>query len=216
MTSVDHVERLGRDGWVTRAVVLGGLCLLLQQVPVSYRIDFFGQVSDGASLIHLHAGLLLAIALLERDRSVVAGCFLLTFAGWTVRQLYFNDWRPGAGLLWGGATYAFALGWSLACARWMEWPRPDGQRVMRRDLVRFAGIGLLLYPLVLALTGFSIVMLSTPGLAVGTVFQMFFAKQLGVAVVTLPVMVAWRERGHPAPRTAHASHWLWLVVLAAG
>ena len=68
----------------------------------------------------------------------------------------------------------------------------------------------------LALTGFSIVMLSTPGLAVGTVFQMFFAKQLGVAVVTLPVMVAWRERGHPAPRTAHASHWLWLVVLAAG
>ncbi|WP_284449217.1 EAL domain-containing protein [Pseudoxanthomonas mexicana] len=216
MTSVDHVERLGRAGWVTRVVALGGLCLLLQQVPVSYRIDFLGQVSDGASLIHLHAGLLLAIALLERDRRVVAGCFLLTFVGWTVRQLYFNDWRPGAGLLWGGATYAFALGWSLACARWMEWPRPDGQRVMRRDLVRFAGIGLLLYPLVLALTGFSVIMLSTPDLAVGTVFQMFFAKQLGVAVVTLPLMVAWRERGHPVPRTAYASHWLWLVVLAAG
>ncbi len=199
-----------------QGVALGGLCLLLQQVPVSYRIDFLGQVSDGASLIHLHTGLLLAIALLERDRRVVAGCFLLTFAGWTVRQLYFNDWRPGAGLLWGGATYAFALGWSLACARWMEWPRPDGQRVMRRDLVRFAGIGLLLYPLVLALTGLSVIMLSTPDLAVGAVFQMFFAKQLGVAVVTLPLMVAWRERGHPVPRTAYASHWLWLVVLAAG
>mgnify|MGYP006203861751 CR=1 FL=1 len=157
MTIVDPVERLRRAGWVTRAVALGGLCLLLQQVPVSYRIDFFGQVSDGASLIHLHAGLLLAIALLERDRRVVAGCFLLTFAGWTVRQLYFNDWRPGAGLLWGGATYAFALGWSLACARWMEWPRPDGQRVMRRDLVRFAAIGLLLgaAPLAIAQENFS-------------------------------------------------------------
>ena len=28
MTSVDHVERLRRAGWVTRAVALGGLCLL--------------------------------------------------------------------------------------------------------------------------------------------------------------------------------------------
>ncbi len=126
MTSVDHVERLRRAGWVTRAVALGGLCLLLQQVPVSYRIDFLGQVSDGASLIHLHAGLLLAIALLERDRRVVAGCFLLTFVGWTVRQLYFNDWRPGAGLLWAGPrTHSRWAGVWHALAGWSGRVRTD-------------------------------------------------------------------------------------------
>ncbi len=101
----------------------------------------------------------------------------------------------------GGGRYLFTLGWSLACARWVGWPRPEGQRVQRRDLIRFAAIGLLLYPLVLALVGFSIALVSTSGAAVSTVFQMFFAKQFGVAVVTLPVVVAWRERGHPAPRS---------------
>ena len=196
-------------------LLLGGLSLLLQQIPVSYRIDFFGQVAD-ASLIHLHAGLLLAIAMLERDRRVVAGCFLVTFAGWTVRQLYFDGWRPGAVLAWGAASYLFTLGWSLACARWAGWPRPDGQRVQRRDLIRFAAIALLLYPLVLALVGFSIALVSTSSAAVSTVFQMFFAKQFGVAVVTLPVMVAWRERGHRAMRPEVGSHWLWLLALGAG
>ena len=116
----------------------------------------------------------------------------------------------------GGANYLFTLGWSLACARWLGWPRPEGQRVQRPDLIRFAAIGLLLYPLVLALVGFSIALVSTSGAAVSTVFQMFFAKQFGVAVVTLPVVVAWRERGHPAPRSEAAWHWLWLVALGAG
>ena len=215
MTSVDHVEGVWRAGRAAKVLLLGGLCLLLQQVPVSYRIDFFGQVAD-ASLVHLHAGLLLAIAMLERDRRVVAGCFLVTFAGWMVRQLYFDGWRLGAVLAWGAASYLFTLGWSLACARWVGWPRPEGQRVQRRDLIRFAAIGLLLYPLVLALVGFSIALVSTSGAAVSTVFQMFFAKQFGVAVVTLPVVVAWRERGHPAPRSEAAWHWLWLVALGAG
>ena len=215
MTSVAHVEGVWRAGRAAKVLLLGGLCLVLQQIPVSYRIDFFGQVAD-ASLVHLHAGLLLAIAMLERDRRVVAGCFLVTFAGWMVRQLYFDGGRPGAVLAWGGANYLFTLGWSLACARWLGWPRPEGQRVQRPDLIRFAAIGLLLYPLVLALVGFSIALVSTSGAAVSTVFQMFFAKQFGVAVVTLPVVVAWRERGHPAPRSEAAWHWLWLVALGAG
>lgn len=215
MTSVAHVEGVWRAGRAAKVLLLGGLCLVLQQIPVSYRIDFFGQVAD-ASLVHLHAGLLLAIAMLERDRRVVAGCFLATFAGWMVRQLYFDGGRPGAVLAWGGANYLFTLGWSLACARWLGWPRPEGQRVQRPDLIRFAAIGLLLYPLVLALVGFSIALVSTSGAAVSTVFQMFFAKQFGVAVVTLPVVVAWRERGHPAPRSEAAWHWLWLVALGAG
>lgn len=212
----DHADSQARGlGVSTRVLLLGGLCLLLQQVPVSYRIDFFGQQSD-ASLIHLHAGLLLAIAMLERDRRVVAGCFLLAFAGWTVRQLYFDAWQPSLVLAWGAASYLFTFGWSLLCAHWTGWPREPGQRVQRRDLIRFAAIGLLLYPLMLALVGFSIAAVSTSTAAISTVFQMFFAKQFGVAVVTLPLVVAWRERGHPAPRMDAASHWLWPIALGAG
>lgn len=212
----DHADSRARGlGVSTRVLLLGGLCLLLQQVAVGYRIDFFGQVSD-ASLIHLHAGLLLALAMLEHDRRVVAGCFLLTFAGWTVRQLYFDAWRPGPVLAWGTASYLFAFAWTLLCARLAGWPRAPGQRVQRRDLIRFAAIGLLLYPLILALVGFSIAMISTSSAAISTVFQMFFAKQFGVAVVTLPLVVAWRERGHAPPRSEAALHWLWSIALGAG
>ncbi|HJS35261.1 MAG TPA: bifunctional diguanylate cyclase/phosphodiesterase [Pseudoxanthomonas sp.] len=213
---VDHadIQARGLHG-STKVLLLGGLCLLLQQVPISYRIDFFGEQAD-ASLIHLHAGLLLAIAMLERDRRVVAGCFLLTFAGWTVRQLYFDQWQPGPVLAWGAASYLFTLGWSLVCAQWMRWPRAPGQRVQRRDLIRFAAIGLLLYPLALSLAGFSIAAISTSALAISSAFQMFFAKQFGVAVVTLPLVVAWRERGYPTPRLDVGSHWMWPVMLGTG
>ena len=84
-----------------QVLLLGGMCLLLQQIPIRYRIDFFGELAD-ASLIHLHTGLLLAIAMLVRDARVVAGCFALTFAGWMLRQLYlFDDGRPTWTLAWG-------------------------------------------------------------------------------------------------------------------
>ena len=73
-----------------QVLLLGIACLLLQQVTIHYRIDFFGYVSD-ASLIHLHTGLLLAIAMLVRDARVVAACFLLAFIGWALRQIYLHD-----------------------------------------------------------------------------------------------------------------------------
>lgn len=213
----DHAGQPVRGlGGSMQVLVLGGLCLLLQQVPIRYRIDFFGEIAD-ASLIHLHTGLLLAIAMLVRDRRVVAGCFALTFVGWTLRQLYlFDDGQPTWMLAWGAATYLLQFAWTLACARWMGWPRNTGARLQRGDLVRFAAIGLLLFPLVMALLGLSIVLVSSPADALSAAFQMFFAKQFGVVVVTLPLVIGWLERSEPTPRTGTGTHWLWPLTLGLG
>ncbi|MBA3930827.1 MAG: hypothetical protein C0521_14700, partial [Xanthomonas sp.] len=199
-----------------QVLLLGGLCVLLQQIPIRYRIDFFGEVVD-ASLIHLHTGLLLAIAMLVRDWRVVAGCFALACAGWMFRQTYlFDGGRPTVMLAWGVSGYLLQYAWTMACARWMGWPRASGARLQRSDLLRFAAIGLLLYPLVLALLGLSIVLVTSPAGATSTAFQMFFAKQFGVAVVTLPLVIGWQERATPSPRSDVATHWLWPVALGLG
>ncbi|HEV7269686.1 MAG TPA: bifunctional diguanylate cyclase/phosphodiesterase [Pseudoxanthomonas sp.] len=199
-----------------QVLLLGGMCLLLQQIAVRYRIDFFGEVAD-ASLIHLHTGLLLAIAMLARDARVVAGCFVVTFVGWTFRQMYlFDGGRPTWMLAWGAGSYLLQYAWTLLCVRWMGWPRRRGARVQRDDLIRFAGIGLLLYPLVTAVLGLSVVLLSSPADAVSTAFQMFFAKQFGVVVVTLPLVIGWQERAALAPRADAGRHWVWPVALGLG
>ncbi|MCR6625131.1 MAG: bifunctional diguanylate cyclase/phosphodiesterase [Pseudoxanthomonas sp.] len=213
----DHAGQPVRGlGASMQVLVLGGLCLLLQQVPIRYRIDFFGEIAD-ASLIHLHTGMLLAIAMLVRDRRVVAGCFALTFVGWTLRQLYlFDNGQPTWMLGWGAVTYLLQFAWTLACVRWMGWPRHAGARMQRSDLVRFTAIGLLLFPLVMALLGLSIVLLSSPADALSAAFQMFFAKQFGVVVVTLPLVIGWLERSERAPRSGAGTHWLWPVALGVG
>ena len=70
--------------WVTtrggKILLLGGLCLLLQQVAVPYLLELWGH-SAKASLVHLHAGLLLAIAILDRDRWVMPGCYAVVLFG---------------------------------------------------------------------------------------------------------------------------------------
>lgn len=195
-----------------KILLLGALCVIAQQIAIGYRIDFMGRTAD-ASLIHLHAGLLLAIALLDPDRRVAVGCFVLTALGWAARQWLLSpgDWPP---LLWGaGAWIAVGL-WTLACADWMQWPRDAvRRRIDRRGLGRLALFALLIYPAGLALLGGTIVIIEQPVVALSSIFQMFFAKQFGVAVITLPLMVAWTERGNDAPRHRRGAGWGWLVAL---
>ena len=210
-----HAEEPGL-GRGAKVLLLGALCVLLQQLSVSYRIAFFGEESL-ASLVHLHTGLLLAIAMLERDRWVLAGCFLATLGGWTARHYYLDGGGADRILAWGVAVHLFNFGWTLSCASLMGWPRErPAATVQRRDLFRFAGIGLLLYPVGLALAGSTVAFLTTPETALSVVFQTLFAKQFGVAVVTLPLVVAWGERGQKSPTLSAMRHWWWPVLLAAG
>jgi EAL domain-containing protein (putative c-di-GMP-specific phosphodiesterase class I)/GGDEF domain-containing protein len=194
-----------------KILLLGLLCLLLQRIPIPYRIDFFGSQAN-ASLIHLQAGVLLAIAMLDRDRWVLVGTFFITFLGWTVRQSS-DDGGPTLTLLWGLAVSALGWAWTVACARWAGWPRStETRRVRQADLISFAGAGLLLYPAGWALLGASIVLLSTPQVAVSDLFQTFFAKQFGVAVVTMPLVIVWCERGRQ-PSQMPKRGWWWPLLL---
>jgi len=199
-----------------KILLLGGLCVLAQQVAISYRIDFFGATAN-ASLIHLHAGLLLAIALLETDRRVVLGCLGVTALGWAARQWSMApyEWPP---LLWGAFAWILTSAWTLACAQWAGWPRdPERRRIDRRGLGRLVVTGLFVFPAGWALLGGTILVIEQPAVAVSSIFQMFFAKQFGVAVVTLPLMVAWTEREQLAPhRRSGLSGWGWPLALIAG
>lgn len=195
-----------------KILLWGLLCVLAQQVAVSYRIDFFGNTAN-ASLIHLHAGLLLALALLEPDRRVVLATLAITAMGWAVRQW---SMEPGqiAPLVWGALMWVLVSAWTLACARWAGGPEPHG-RLDRHGLSRLALYGLLVYPAGLAMLGGTMAVIAPPVEALSAAFQMFFAKQFGVAVITLPLVVAWRE-GRQSFRRGRAAGWAWPLALIAG
>lgn len=196
-----------------RILLLGALCLVLQQISVPYVLDVMGFEESGG-LLHLHTALLLAIAMLERDRWVVFGCFFVTTLGWIVRA-----WLASYDAM---AFYSAPLvllvsfGWTLLCARWMGWPKPpDRKRVERRDLIPFAVIGLLVFPTGLTL----MVSLTSLHLSVqqqvSWALQVWFAKHFGVVVLTFPLVLAWCERNQPGiQRRSIGLLWPTLLALA--
>ncbi len=198
-----------------RIVLLGLASLLLQQVTVGYRINFGGLVQD-ASLVHLHVGLLLAIALLDRDRWVLAGATAFAFVGWCARQLHF-DGGASPVLAWGAVAWLINFGWMLLCARWIGWPRaPHRAQLLRSELPRLAFVLLLVYPLGRAVISATVWVIDLRlDAVISTVFQTFFAKQFGVAVLTLPLLLAWTEsRRRPPPgRASRALRLLWPLLL---
>ena len=111
----------GRAGSIA---LLGALCLVLQQLAVPYTLEVMGVKESSASLLHLHTGMLLAIAMLNRDRWVLAGCFIITTLGWMVRA-WLSSYEAIQFLV--GPLVAFAaFGWTLLCVHWMGWPKPEG------------------------------------------------------------------------------------------
>ncbi len=198
--------------WQGRVLWLGSLALLLQQIPVPYLLALPGAEAApaSASLVHLHAGLLLAVALLDPDRRVLLGCSLVAFAGWLVRA-WWMDYQGGVYLL--GAVNALATYlWTLLCAYWMGWPRPAwGQRLRREDLPRMLLVGLLLFPAGMVVSWWVInIAESAPGQWLNAV-QILFAKHFGVAIVTFPLILGWTERHRPSERLS-PRHLRWVLL----
>lgn len=204
--------------WATtrsgKILLLGGLAVLLQQLPVSYRLVMDGE-SANASLVHLHTGLLLAIGMLSRDRWVLPGCYALTILSWVVRARAFGYSADAIGI--GLVASALGCAWTVLCGRLMGWPRPpERESVTRADLPRFIMIGLLLFPLghvLLALLG------DFPAGFSGrfsSLIQTLFAKYFGVVVLTLPLVVAWTERRRARPLVENRARKSWLVLLGLG
>ena len=184
-------------GWQGRILLLGTAGLLLQQVPVEYTLLMssagFGKDVQGASLVHLHAGLSLAIAMLDRDRRVLLGCSLMLLAGWMLRA-WLQDYA-GPIYVWGAINAAAVYLWTLLCAHGMGWPQPaDDMRVERTDLPRMFVIGLVLYPLGTVLSWALINVTEDWHGQIKNSIQLLFAKQFGTVIVAFPLVIAWAER----------------------
>jgi len=204
--------------WATtrggRILLLGSVCLLLQQVAVPYRLELWSHAAP-ASLVHLHVGLLLAIAMLDRDRWVMPGCYALIMLGWLVRALHLGYTPAELGV--GSLVSVVGCAWTYWCARvGLKRPAAPGREPLSQgDLLRFALFGLLVFPLGQALLGLLY------GLPFGTASQVsglietLFAKYFGVLVVTLPAVVAWTERRRPA-LAGRNGHWGLLFLLVLG
>ena len=198
-------------------VLLGALCVVLQQITVQYQTRLFGLQVPG-SLIHLHSGLLFALAMLARDRWIYTGVVFIAYLAWVGQRFIESGSHDYSMLAWSTAAWAVIWAWTLLCARLAGWPRRSGDsRLSRHDLFPFVVYGLLLYPFGQALLGGSLVVLTDPAQALNAAFQAFFAKQFGVAVVVLPLVASWGERAHPRwQRPLRRKDLLPFLLLCAG
>lgn len=194
-------------------VGLGALCVLLQQITVDYQSQLSGLTIKG-SLIHLHMALLFAVAMLARERRIFTLVMIITAAAWILPRFIRDGADDFLMLTWSVVIWALSWAWILWCAHLAGWPRASGDNhFTRRDLVPFAFYGLFLYPLGAALLSSSIVLLTSPAQALNSAFQAFFAKQFGVTVLVLPLVVAWGERGRQRWQKPLQSHDIGIFVL---
>lgn len=213
-----------RHAWIIDAIGVAAAVLVLQAIEIHYVASFFGNTwgTGSASLIHPQAGLLLAVALLCRDRRILAVAFLAILIGWFVRvawlgQLDLMTWQRALVVTVGMALRLF---WTELCARWMGAPFTDERPFDTRHLPSFIAIGLVLYPLGWALLtvlsnliqGYDYILWSNEAV------QQFLAKHVGVACITLPLLLFWID-GHagvtPRRRFAHAGVWAGVLLLVA-
>lgn len=208
--------QVARGMWRMDALTVAVAVLLLQQVGVFYSARFFGEAPEAspASLIHAHVGLMFAVALVARDRRVLAAAFLATFAGWCVMVLRADAFEAGQALTI--VVYLALLWlWTERCARWIGAPFGARHGFGVGDLARFAPIALLVFPLgwaalavaISALNGGAAAALSNEGV------QLLLAKHVGVACLALPIMLLWTDG------CAGQMHWrrlraLWALVFA--
>ena len=198
------------------ALVLGLLCVALQNLRISYLPATAENVSAQAlpSLVHLQWGLVLAIALLSRDRLYLITAFAAIFAGWLLRYQRAPDfaWAATLPFLAGHVAMYFA---TLGCARLLGWPRTGTrQRLRVRDLLPYILVALLLYPALHAVAFWLTQTLAghAGNAAIGRVMgNVVLARHFGVLVITLPVLMLWTGYRQQAPIPGRIPWWEWLL-----
>lgn len=173
-----------------RGLLLAIPCALLYGVQLPYRANFFGIATD-ASLVHMHFGYLLAVAMLYRDRLPLRLCTLAMLLMWLLIQ---NGPLQPSLYVFGLASALMTYGLLRLAAQRMGWPRAAGVSFGLADIPAFVCYGLVLLPL--ALAGMNLLLelalaRPLPGwrqLANDDV-QVLFAKLFGVLVLALPMVV---------------------------
>ena len=197
------------------AAMLGLLCIALQNLRIPYLAVMPGEaVQTLPSLVHLQWGLVLAIALISRDRLYLIAAFVAIFIGWLLRHHGDSDFSLAGTLpfLAGHAAMYFAI---IGCARLLGWPRAGvRQRLRIRDLLPYTLVALLLYPaLHAAVYGIIQTMAGRATAAtIGTVMgNVVLARHFGVLVITLPVIMLWTGYRQQAPIPGRIPWWEWLL-----
>lgn len=190
---------------------------VLFHVSFPYRAEFFGHVAS-ASLAHLHLGLMLAVAMLVRDPWALRACVAAAAVSWLARVAS----PSGLTLLQLAWAPAFAL-FTYALLRWVAarlgWPRSAPRARLRvRDLWQFALLGGGVLALASAAANLALYLgesavAGTPHLDWNAFTQVVLAKFFGVAIITLPIVVAVTD----GVRRRGPAWWAgvpWTVVLA--
>lgn len=198
------------------ALLLAMLCLALQGVSIGYSAQFQLGASP-ASLAHLQWGVLLAVAMLAQARVYLRVAYLAIVLGWCMRVMFQDPAGGPVTILIMLPLYAAMYGWTVLCVRWMGWPRQPGRRRVRQDdILPFAGIGLILYPLGWGL-GYAVLMALlgdlSPAALLDFSLQTGFARFFGVLCLTLPIVLYRTGRLEPAPLSAPMPAWeRWLMA----
>jgi EAL domain-containing protein (putative c-di-GMP-specific phosphodiesterase class I) len=184
-----------------RNALLALTCAALFCVDVPYHARFFG-VDVSASLVHLHAGFLFAVAVLYRQRSALIACVLAALVAWTVRP-YLDGRLTVLALTYGVVVSAVMYGGLRIAARWLVPPGRGDWTFGVADMPRFVFVGMFLYPLLLA--ALNLVPGDVPSnapvvsLLASRVSQIWFAKFFGVLIIALPMIVLATHRRLVAP-----------------
>lgn len=195
-----------------RSVLLASPCALLYWVNIPYRAGFFG-IRVNASLVHLHFGYLLALAMLYRDRLPLRLGVLAMACMWLASVQAGHP--PPTIYLFGVFSALATYGLLRLAARWMGWPRA-GQPFGVADVSGFVLYGLVLLPLAMALANLLLeAALAWPvpdwRLLANDQVQVLFAKLFGVLVLALPMLVL-ATHGNGRSGGWHGVPWRLLAV----
>src|SRR5689334_7846125 len=104
---------------IALAILLAGICVLLQVFRIPYAADYLGQSPPGSgSLVHLQAGLLLVVAMLDRSRFLLRACMAASAATWIVATAI----DDGAGAWIGVPLFLAEYDVTIGCARLAGFP----------------------------------------------------------------------------------------------
>ncbi|MEI7038328.1 EAL domain-containing protein [Fulvimonas yonginensis] len=181
--------------WV-RAVLLAIPCGVLYWAITPYQAGFFGVTSD-ASLVHLHFGFLLAVAMLYRDPLPLRLGLSIKLLMWLV--LVHAGHPPPTTYLFGAVSALAEYGLLRLTARLMGWPRA-GARFGAADVAAFVLYALVLLPLAIVATNvvFELVLVHpAPAWRVtaNEQLQTFLAKFFGALALGLPMVVLGTHTG---------------------
>jgi len=169
--------------------------LLLQNLDI-LTFPLFGIERSPMVATHMHWGALLMVAMLNAERVYLRVGFITVLVGWVARYLAQAPEINPLTIIAAPLLYALMYAWTVLCAHWMGWPRPLEQRELHignklhlGDMLPYAAIALLLYPL-----GWALVLLGAQTLIGGhwhaglidNAEHAFLSLMFGVLCTTLP------------------------------